>query len=131
MRETPWYISKAIHARDPLADVRWDDRLHVWVLYWDNVRICALFHADGSDMQELCVDEILDIMGKYDNYNDGAERLAAIRRTAANAKYKAEQRKRQIIEETERETHSMCRTLTRGANPQVYIKNNPLATTGD
>ena len=53
MRETPWYISKAIHARDPLADVRWDDRLHVWVLYWDNVRICALFHADGSDMHSV------------------------------------------------------------------------------
>ena len=131
MREVPWHISKAIHARDPLADVRWDDRLHVWVLYWDNVRICALFHADGSDMQEICVDEVLDIMGRYDNYNDGAERLASIQRTAHSARYKAHQRQLQMMEDSEREAGSVHKTLTQGVSPQIYVKDNPLAPIGD
>lgn len=126
MRDVPDHITKAIHDRDPLASVKWDDCQHTWILYWDGVKICNLFHADGKDMIELCVDEILDIMGRYDNYNDGMERIKAMRRSASEAKRKAEERKKIMIEESMKETEKVTDVMVNGVSPQVHIQNNPI-----
>ena len=126
MRDVPDHIRRRLKERDPLASVVWDDRSHVWVLYWDGVRICQLFHEDGSDMVELCLDEILDIMGRYDNSNDGPERLARMRRSAANARARAEERKQQLVEESMRESSKVTDVLLSGVSPQYHVQNNPL-----
>ncbi len=126
MRDVPDHVAKAIRARDPLASVKWDDASHVWVLDLDGGRICQLFHVDGTDMLELCVDEILDIMGRYDNTNDGPERIARMRRSAANARAKAEERKQQLVEESMRESSQVTDVLLNGVSPQYHVTNNPL-----
>ena len=86
MRTPPDYITNEIHKRDPKADIVWDDRLHVWKLYWDGQPICALSHDDGTDMLELCLDEILDFMASCDNWRNGQDRIRAMRRAAESRK---------------------------------------------
>lgn len=127
MRDVPSHIAKAIRDRDPLAEIRWDDSIHCWILYWDNQRICSLFHEDGNDMLEPCADEILSIMGRYDNYNDGRERIRAMRRSSAEARRKADERKKVMMEESMRESEKVADVMLNGVSPQVHITNNPIA----
>lgn len=126
MRQAPHDIIRRLHARDPLVDVQWDERSHVWTLYWDNQRICSLFHADDTPMIELCVDEILDIMGRYDSWEDGPRRIDRVRIAATEAKRKAAMRKELLMEESMKEGENIMEVARRGANPQVHISDNPL-----
>ena len=126
MRELPKHIEQAVKARDPLASVVWEERRHVWALEWDGVRICDLFHADDTPMIEPVVEEILGIMGRFDNWQDGPERLKAISRNAENAKRKAQERAAILSEEAKRESEKVSGVFEHGVSPQIYIKNNPL-----
>ena len=126
MRTLPDHIKKIIHARDPKADVKWDDRLHVWYLYWDGQPICALSHDDGTDMIEPCADEILNFMATCDNWNDGPERVKAMKRAAANRKRRIAERNAAMAEEARREAEKAGKVFISGVSPQVYIHDNPL-----
>lgn len=126
MRALPDHIRKAVHDRDPKADVVWDDRLHVWFLVWDGQRICALSHDDGTDMIEPCADEILAFMAACDNWKDGPDRIKAMRRATSERKRRLAARQEAIAEESRREARNVAEVFRRGVSPQVYIKNNPL-----
>ena len=126
MRELPQHIEQAVKARDPLASVVWEEKRHVWALEWDGVRICDLFHSDDTPMIEPVVEEILGIMGRFDNWQDGPERLEAISRNAENAKRKARERAEILAEEARRESEKVSGVFEHGVSPQIYIKNNPL-----
>ena len=131
MREVPDDIARRLREKDPLATIKWDMEIHRWCLLWDNQRICALFHDDGSDMLELCWDEISGILDKYDNYKDGPERIANMRKVSANAKRKAELRAEKLREESIREAERVSRTLQNGCPLQVYIKDNKIGRQKD
>lgn len=126
MRTLPDHIAKAIHARDPKADVRWDERLHVWYLFWDNQPICALSHDDGTDMIEPCTDEILNFMASCDNWQDGPERVRAMKRAASDRKRRISERNAARFEEARREAGKAVKVFLGGVSPQVYIHDNPL-----
>jgi hypothetical protein len=131
MREVPVEIASRLRDKDPLARIFWDQEIHKWILVWDGVRICALFHSDGADMIELCWDEISGLLDKFDNFKDGPERFAAICKVAANARRKAEQRAETLKEESMREAESVARTLQRGCPLQVYVKDNKIGRQKD
>jgi hypothetical protein len=126
MRELPRHVEQAVKARDPLASVVWEEKRHVWALEWDGVRICDLFHSDDTPMVEACVEEILGAMGRYDNWQDGPERLEAITRNAMAAKAKARERAEILKEEARRESEKVTDVFSRGVSPQIYIHNNPV-----
>ena len=126
MRELPVEIARRLKAKDPLARIFWDQDIHKWVLEWDGVRICALFHSDGTDMVELCWDEISDMLDKFDNYKDGPERIAAIRTVAANARRKAEIQAQLRQEESMREAERIAKVQKSGCPLQVYVKDNKI-----
>ena len=120
-RELSWYERRELHSIDPLADVRWDEEKHIWVLYWDNVRICCLYHSDGSDMVQLCMDEVRDILARCDNYKDGPERLKAMRRRAADVKSRAALRQERLMEESIREAEAVAHNQLHGCPLQVCM----------
>ena len=126
MREVPADIERRLKDKDPLAKIYWDMEIHQWVLYWDGVRICTLFHSDGSDMMELCWDEISTMLDRFDNHKDGPERITAIRQTAANARRKAALRAEVMQEESMREAERVTRVQQSGCPLQVYVHNNKL-----
>lgn len=128
MREVPADIASRLKAKDPLARIFWDQEIHKWVLEWDGVRICTLFHSDGADMIELCWDEISDMLDKFDNYKDGPERIAAIRKVAANARRKAECRAERMREESMREAERIAKVQSSGCPLQVYVKDNKIGS---
>ncbi|MBR5026604.1 MAG: hypothetical protein IKX48_16195 [Victivallales bacterium] len=127
MRTPPDHITKEIHKRDPKADIIWDDRLHVWKLYWDGQPICALSHDDGTDMLEPCLDEILDFMASCDNWRNGQDRIRHMRQAAESRKRRIAARLAAGKEEAAAEARKVGRVLKNGVSPQVYIHNNPLA----
>ena len=114
-REAPWHVVKGLHEIDAKADVRWDDMMHNWFLYWDGQRICGLFHRDGSNMLELVLDEIRDLLDTSDNFKDGPDRVRRMRRRAEEARSRAELRKELMIEESIRESERMFRRHASGA----------------
>ncbi len=120
-RELSWHEKRELHNIDQLADVRWDEEQHVWVLYWDNVRICCLYHSDGSNMVELCMDEVRDILARCDNYKDGPERVKAMKRRAADAKANAARRQELMMEESIREAEAVAKNQMQGCPLQVSM----------
>lgn len=126
MRTLPDHVRKAVKARDPKADVVWNERLHVWYLMWDGQPICALSHDDGTDMLEPCTDEILAFMAACDNWNDGPERIKAMRRAAAERKRRLAERQMALVEDLKEEGRKVGNVFKNGVSPQVYIKDNPL-----
>ena len=120
-RELSWHEKRELHKIDQLADVRWDEEQHVWVLYWDNIRICCLYHSDGSNMVELCLDEVRDILARNDNYKDGPERVKTMRRRAADAKANAARRQELMMEESIREAEAVARNQMNGCPLQVSM----------
>lgn len=126
MREVPDDISRRLRAKDPLAKIEWDQEIHRWILYWNGRRICALFHEDGSDMMELCWDEISGMLDRFDNYKDGPERIASMRKAASEAKRKADIRAEYLRDEAEREAERVTRTQLNGCPLQVYVKDNKI-----
>ena len=126
MREVPAEIARRLHDKDPLARVFWDMEIHRWVLEWDGVRICTLFHEDGTDMMELCWDELSGLLDRFDNYKDGPERIASIRKVAANAKRKAALNAERKIDESMREAEEVAKVQRTGCPLQIYVHNNKL-----
>lgn len=121
MRTAPWHIVKGLHELDEKADVIWDEITHNWVLYWDNQRICGLFHADGTNMLELNLDEIKTILDRSDNFKDGPERVRRMRSNAAEAKSRANLEHERMIENSCRESEKMVRRKFQGAPIQVSM----------
>ena len=122
MRQVPWDILAAVHEKDPLVDISWDQEIHKWILFWDSQRICALFHEDGSDMMELNTGEILSLLARFDNFKDGPDRIRKIRQHAANARDKARIRAELRQQESLREAERIEKVARQGgASPQVYI----------
>ena len=126
MREVPDDIAKRLRSKDPLASIRWNMEVHKWELLWDGKVICALFHEDGTDMMELCWDEICAFLDRFDTYKDGPERIANMRKASINARKKAMLRAESLQEESMREAEKVSRTLLRGCPLQVYIKDNKI-----
>lgn len=122
MREVPWDVLKAVHDKDPLVSIAWDQEIHKWMLSWDGQRICALFHEDGSDMMELNASEILSLLDRFDNFKDGPDRIRKMRQRSADARKKAALREEFRIQESMREAERVHKVLRQGgASPQVYI----------
>lgn len=128
MREVPFQIAMKLHEKDADADIFWDQDLHKWVLTWKNRRICTLFHEDGSDMMELCLDEITALLDRFDNHKDGPERVARMRAVAVDAKRKAALRAEFAEQESMREGERVHRNMAHGCPAQEYFKLQEMKT---
>lgn len=128
MREVPCHIAKALHDKDPDVNIHWDQDVHRWALTWKNQRICTLFHEDGSDMIELCLDEITSFLDRFDNRKNGPERVNGMRAVAANARRKALLRAELEEQESLREAERVHRNMVNGCPAQEYFKRQEIVT---
>ena len=65
-------------------------------------------------------------MALCDNWNDGPERVKAMKRAAANRKRRIAERNAAMAEEARREADKAAKVFISGVSPQVYIHDNPL-----
>lgn len=132
MRRAPDNTLSKLTAYDPDLDLVWDGEIARWYLTYRRRRVCALYHDDGTPWINLdgAGDELVRNVRRMDTAVDGPERLRAMARAAAEARYRGEQRKRNALTEARAHGAEIGEVWRRGGpKPFVHLNDNPLAAT--
>lgn len=121
MRVSPAYIGKLVKEYDPLLDVEWDEREHVWYLTCEGVRLFSLDHEDGTPIRNLDGHgtELLAIIRRCDQRNRAGAVRRRLRGARADHAYRARRERAGLLEECAGEAKSVVKYMKHGPTPMI------------
>lgn len=121
MRTAPKHLLSALRAYDADTTVRWVPEMERWMLVWKGRDLFTLDHFDRTPMISLdgYTDEVMEMVKRSDNYEDGPDRLRAMERRSAEHRRRAELAERADDEELHKESREILRVMDQGVTPFV------------